>query len=96
MSTAVDLPAVCPRSPGFWSNWPEVWDADLSNDDRFSGHSNFPESDILLPPYYENYTAGVCVTIEIRAQTRAQKPQLWLQTKLKRVYQGCDPKCADT
>ncbi len=60
MSAAVDLPAVCPRGPGFWSNWPEVWDADLSNDDRFSGRSNFPGSDILLPPYYENYTAGVC------------------------------------
>ncbi|MEQ8959525.1 MAG: hypothetical protein RLP02_16660, partial [Coleofasciculus sp. C2-GNP5-27] len=47
--TGIAAPGV--RTPGFWSNWTEVWDGDASNDSRFAGRSGFPGSDILLAPY---------------------------------------------
>jgi uncharacterized repeat protein (TIGR01451 family) len=39
------------RTPGFWSNWPAVWNANASDDSSFAGRSGFPTSDILRPPY---------------------------------------------
>jgi uncharacterized repeat protein (TIGR01451 family) len=39
------------RTPGFWQNHFEVWDGVTSNDSSFAGRSDFPTSDLLLPPY---------------------------------------------
>jgi len=39
------------RTPGFWSNWPAVWNGTASDDSSFAGRSDFPTSDILRPPY---------------------------------------------
>ncbi|MEG4632713.1 hypothetical protein QUB56_24495 [Microcoleus sp. AR_TQ3_B6] len=39
------------RTPGFWSNWPAVWNANASDDSSFAGRAGFPTSDILRPPY---------------------------------------------
>jgi len=39
------------RTPGFWSNWPAVWDGVASNDSSFANNSGFPTSDLLRPPY---------------------------------------------
>jgi uncharacterized repeat protein (TIGR01451 family) len=47
--TGLTAPGV--RTPGFWVNWPEVWDGNATNDKRFAGRSGFPISDILLEPY---------------------------------------------
>jgi len=57
LQTHAGLPVLCPRGKGFWSNHPEIWDADASNDASFAWKDGFPDSDILLLPYY-NGTAG--------------------------------------
>jgi hypothetical protein len=39
------------RTPGFWQAQTAVWDGVASNDSSFANKSDFPSSDILLPPY---------------------------------------------
>lgn len=45
-------PVTSARTPGFWCNWPQVWDADPKTDTAFSGRADFPASDVLLPSFY--------------------------------------------
>jgi hypothetical protein len=39
------------RTPGFWQAQTAVWDGVASNDSSFANKSDFPASDLLLPPY---------------------------------------------
>jgi hypothetical protein len=39
------------RTPGFWQAQTAVWDGVASNDSSFASKSDFPASDLLLPPY---------------------------------------------
>ena len=39
------------RTPGFWQAPTAVWDGVASNDSSFANKSDFPASDLLLPPY---------------------------------------------
>ncbi|MGE5658163.1 MAG: hypothetical protein ACM37W_16290, partial [Actinomycetota bacterium] len=42
------------RTPGFWQNWPAVWNGIASDDYTFNTKSGFPGSDILLNPYSQS------------------------------------------
>ena len=50
------------RTPGFWGQktWQDFWDGDTSVPKQ-AGQTNFPDSDLLLPPYYEVPMASLLI-----------------------------------
>ncbi|KAF5836966.1 hypothetical protein DUNSADRAFT_5195 [Dunaliella salina] len=57
----LELPTVSPCTPGFWSNWQQVWSGDAGDDSRFSTRDGFPLSDVLLPPYSAGFTGKILI-----------------------------------